>query len=89
MVRLLNHLAFDDEMFWISAVLGGDEQAIGALRDGWASDPMTGSAAIEAYERKIGRSDKILSGIDLDALNPNAGHGPADQGPPQLGGPPG
>lgn len=22
----LNHLAFDDEMFWVSAVLGGDER---------------------------------------------------------------
>lgn len=66
-VRLLNHLAFDDEMFWISAVLGGDRQAIGALHDGWASDPMTGAEAIEAYRREIGRSDNILAGIDLDA----------------------
>lgn len=32
--RLLNHLAYDDEMFWISAVLGGDVRAIEALHDG-------------------------------------------------------
>lgn len=32
--RLLNHLTFDDEMFWISAVLGGDFRAIAALHDG-------------------------------------------------------
>jgi hypothetical protein len=32
--RLLDHLAFDDEMFWISAVLGGDPEAIAALHNG-------------------------------------------------------
>jgi uncharacterized damage-inducible protein DinB len=30
--RLLNHLAFDDEMFWISAVLGENPTAIEATR---------------------------------------------------------
>lgn len=34
MTQLLNHLAFDDEMFWISAVLGGDERAIAGLHNG-------------------------------------------------------
>ncbi|WP_255576094.1 DUF664 domain-containing protein [Cryobacterium sp. TMT1-3] len=50
--RLLNHLAYDDERFWISAVLSGDVRAIEALHDGWASDPMTGAEAIETYKRE-------------------------------------
>ena len=67
MTRLLNHLAFDDEMFWISAVLGGDARAIAALHNGWASDPMTGAEAISTYKREIDESDKVLAGIDLNA----------------------
>ncbi|MEC5181965.1 mycothiol transferase [Arthrobacter sp. CG_A4] len=65
--RLLNHLAFDDEMFWISAVLGGDQSAIQGLHNGWASEPMTGLEAITAYKREIVQSDEILAGVDLDA----------------------
>lgn len=65
--RLLNHLALDDEMFWIAAVLGGDPGAIEALHDGWASDPMTGADAVEVYTREIARSDEILRRIDLDS----------------------
>lgn len=65
--RLLNHLAYDDEMFWISAILGGDPRAIAACHDGWASDPMTGAQAIDEYKREIARSDEVLRRTDLDA----------------------
>ena len=64
---LLNHLAFDNEMFWISAVLGGDQRAIGALHDGWASSPMTGAAAIDTYKREIASSNEVLADLDLNA----------------------
>lgn len=67
MTKLLNHLAFDNEMFWISAVLGGDTRAIEALHDGWASNPMTGAEAIEAYKREITRSEEVLAEVDLHA----------------------
>lgn len=67
MTRLLNHLAFDDEMFWIQAVLGEDPSAIDALHDGWRSVPMTGAEAVETYRRQIARSDDVLAGVDLDA----------------------
>ncbi|KQQ86688.1 DUF664 domain-containing protein [Arthrobacter sp. Leaf137] len=67
MTRLLNHLAFDDEMFWISAVLGGDDRAIAELHDGWASEPMTGAEAVAIYQREIARSDEVLAAVDLDA----------------------
>lgn len=65
--RLLNHLAFDDEMFWISAVLGGDPEAIADLHNGWASKPMTGTEAISIYKREIARSNEVLAKADLDA----------------------
>lgn len=67
MTQLLNHLALDDEMFWISAVLGGDDRAIAELHNGWTSEPMTGSEAINIYKREITRSDEVLAKIDLDA----------------------
>lgn len=65
--RLLNHLAFDGEMFWISAVLGGDQRAIDTLCDGWASDSMTGAEAIRRYEREVARNNRILAVSNLDA----------------------
>ncbi|MFP5313584.1 MAG: DUF664 domain-containing protein, partial [Actinomycetes bacterium] len=65
--QLLNHLAYDDEMFWISAVLGGDDRAIAELHNGWASAQMTGAEAINIYKREIARSNDVLAGIDLDA----------------------
>ncbi|WP_043483514.1 mycothiol transferase [Arthrobacter sp. SPG23] len=65
--QLLNHLAFDDEMFWISAVLGGDDRAIAGLHNGWASKSMTGAEAINIYKREIARSDEVLAELDFDA----------------------
>ncbi|MDJ0318927.1 DUF664 domain-containing protein [Pseudarthrobacter sp. PS3-L1] len=67
MTRMLNHLAFDDELFWISAVLGGESHAIAALHNGWSSEPMTGAEAIRIYQREIAASDKVLARVDLDA----------------------
>ncbi len=84
--QLLNHLAFDDEMFWISAVLGGDRRAIQNLHDGWASEPMTGMEAITTYRREIVQSDTILAGVDLN--DPPRWVPPADVygGPPMRDG---
>lgn len=64
--RLLNHLAFDDEMFWMSAVLGGDLRAIAALHNGWASQPTTGDEAVSIYALEIERSNEILAKVDLN-----------------------
>ncbi|MBB5641053.1 hypothetical protein BJ997_001601 [Cryobacterium roopkundense] len=64
--RLLNHLAFDGEMFWISAVLGGDPEAIAELHNGWASRPMPGAEAVNIYRHQIRRSNRILAKVDLD-----------------------
>ncbi|WP_104182297.1 DUF664 domain-containing protein [Arthrobacter sp. B0490] len=65
--RLLNHLAYDDEMFWISAVLGGNAAAIEARHDGWHSTPMTGADAVSIYQEQITSSDRVLAEVDLDA----------------------
>lgn len=65
--QLLNHLALDDEMFWISAVLGGNASAISELHDGWSSTPMTGAQAVEVYRRRIALSDDVLATVDLEA----------------------
>ena len=76
MTQLLNHLAFDDEMFWISAVLGGDDRAITELHNGWTSEPMTGAAAINIYKREITRSDEgreVLFRV-LTETSVHAGH---------------
>jgi hypothetical protein len=67
MTQMLNHLAYDNEMFWISAVLGGDARAIAALHNGWKSRPMTGAEALDIYTREITRSEEVLAGVDLDA----------------------
>lgn len=65
---LLTHLAYDDEMFWIGAILGGHAAAIEALRDGWsASAAMSGTDAIALYRSEIDRSNQILAELDLGA----------------------
>ncbi|MHA7285933.1 mycothiol transferase [Arthrobacter sp. MDT3-44] len=64
---LLNHLAFDDEMFWISAVLGANPAAINDLHDGWNSPPMTGLDAVSIYREQLTRSDTVLAEGDLAA----------------------
>jgi uncharacterized damage-inducible protein DinB len=86
MTQMLNHLAYDDEMFWISAVLGGDPGAIAALHNGWKSEHMTGAEALDIYTREIARSDEVLARADLDARPlwwPPAGQFPA---PPMADG---
>lgn len=65
--RLITHLTFDDEMFWISAVIGADPRAIASLRDGWAPQPMSGAEAVAAYRHEIAASDAILASADLDS----------------------
>lgn len=68
MTSLLTHLAYDDEMFWIGAILGGEAGAIEALRDGWsASAAMSGTDAIALYRSEIDRSNQILADLDLGA----------------------
>lgn len=64
--QLLQHLTYDDEIFWAGAVLGGDPECIGLLRDGWQVPVTSGADAVAQYERWRGRSDAVLAEVDLD-----------------------
>jgi hypothetical protein len=65
--RLLNHLTYDDEIFWLGAIVGGDEESIGLVRDGWNAPVGSGAEAIARYRRRVERSDDLLAEVDLDA----------------------
>lgn len=65
--QLLNHLAYDDEVFWSGAILGGDEECIGLIRDGWKVPVSSGADAVAQYRRWVRRSDAVLAEVDLDA----------------------
>ena len=65
--QLLNHLTFDDEIFWVQAVVGGDSAAIARVQDGWRVPVTHGAAAVEGYRSAVGRSREVLAGVDLGA----------------------
>lgn len=65
--QLLNHLTYDDEIFWGSAILGGDDEAIGLIRDGWEVPVTSGHDAVELYRQWSRRTDAVLVEVDLDA----------------------
>lgn len=67
MAQLLHHLAYDDEVFWVGAILGGDEESIALVTDGWAVPVTSGAAAVELYRDRARRSDEVLADVDLDA----------------------
>lgn len=64
---MLAHLTYDDEFFWVHAILAGKSEAIAALCDGWRtdlSDPMT---VLARYRDAVQDSRDILPRIDFDA----------------------
>lgn len=65
--QLLNHLTYDDEIFWASAIVGGDEEGIGLIQDGWKVPVTSGADALEQYRRWGRRSDAVLTEVNLDA----------------------
>ena len=65
--NLLGHLAYDDEIFWGAAILGGDEEAIGLVQDGWQVPVTRGADAIATYRRWTMRVDDLLADLDLDS----------------------
>lgn len=64
--QLLNHLTYDDEVFWGSAVIGGDEEAIGLVQDGWKAPVTSGTEAVQRYRHWSRRSGALLAEADLD-----------------------
>ena len=65
--QLLNHLTYDDEIFWAGAILGGDEECIGLIQDGWKAAVTSGADAVAQYSHWRRRSDAVLAEVDLDA----------------------
>ena len=65
--QLLNHLTYDDEIFWGGAIAAGDEECIGLVQDGWAAPVAMGAEAVDRYRRWTGRTDELLAELDLDA----------------------
>ena len=65
--QLVNHLAYDDEIFWGCAIAGGDQEAVSLVQDGWQVPVTTGAAAVENYRHWSGRAQALLAEADLDA----------------------
>lgn len=65
--HLLNHLTYDDEIFWGNAIIGGDEEAIGLIQDGWKAPVTSGAEAVERYRHWSCRTNAVLADADLDA----------------------
>ena len=68
--HLLNHLSYDDEIFWVQAVVAGDREAIGQVRDGWRVPVTNGLQAVERYRAAVARSREVLAPTDLEAAPP-------------------
>lgn len=64
--QLLNDLTYDDEVFWGSAIIGGDDEAIGLIQDGWKAPASSGAEAVERYRHWSRRADAALAEVDLD-----------------------
>ena len=71
--QLLNHLTYDDEIFWAGAVLGGDEECIGLIQDGWKVPVTSGAEAVAQYHHWARHSDAVLAEVDLNSP-PAGGH---------------
>jgi hypothetical protein len=65
--QLLGHLTYDDEIFWLGAVVGGDQECIGLVQDGWQAPSASGAAAVAAYRRWTRHGALVLAEADLDA----------------------
>lgn len=65
--QMLNHLTYDDEIFWGNAIIGGDEEAIGLVQDGWKAPVSSGAEAVERYRHWSRRASAVLAEADLDA----------------------
>lgn len=65
--QLLHHLTYDDEIFWLGAVVGGDEACVALVQDGWRVPVTSGADALATYGRWTARSRDLLADVDLDA----------------------
>lgn len=64
--QLLQPLTYDDEIFWVNAILGADEHAVGVVQDGWSVPVTSGADAVATCRLWAQRSDAVLASLDLD-----------------------
>lgn len=64
--QLLNHLTYDNEIFWIGAIVDGGGECIDLVQDGWKAPATSGAEAVAQYRRWCGHSDAVLAAVDLD-----------------------
>lgn len=68
---LINHLAYDVELFWFRAVLGGQRDAIeelAATADAWQVAPEThAELVLDGYRRQTALADAVITATALDA----------------------
>jgi len=64
--RLLSHLTFDDEIFWIHAILTGLPEGIDQVQDGWRAQAAPGEAVVR-YREAVLASRELIAAADLDA----------------------
>ncbi|MGE9807252.1 MULTISPECIES: DUF664 domain-containing protein [unclassified Janibacter] len=67
MAQLLGHLTYDDELFWGGAIIGGDEESIALITDGWRVPVTSGAEAVATYRHHVERVTRLLADVDLDA----------------------
>lgn len=65
--QLLNHLTFDDEIFWGGAIVGGDHACIALITDGWRLPTPSGADAIARYRRWSSHTTELLHDVDLNS----------------------
>lgn len=67
LAQLINHLALDNEKFWVLCVMGADPDAIASLGDGWVVESgMSPEGVLQRYRDITKMADGVLSTIDLD-----------------------
>jgi hypothetical protein len=64
---IVSHLLYDVEIFWLGAVLMGDPEAIGRLRDGWTAPRLPVATLRTEYVAAAARADVHLQDVGLSS----------------------
>ncbi len=68
--RMVTHLLYDVEIFWMGAVLGADRSAIARVCDGWSAPSISGGQLRHEYRAAASKGNRYLAEADLDAEPP-------------------
>lgn len=65
--RMVTHLLYDVEVFWMGAVLGADPSAIARVCDGWSAPSISAGQLRQEYRAAASNGNRFLGEADLDA----------------------